>query len=390
VLDPRVKFRIVEVWQTVLPDGSIFLRRIPVVSTGTFAHQPTLQKECKVQRRMKRMKKIVLGIVIAAVVAAAGSVNAATVFQKDNLTYTIKGDWQIQFRQDPGTEQDLDVEYDDLELKNNVAYKLNDRVTAFGQVDFGFKNAADKSDQDKGPHLEEAYVGFKFSDIKLFVGKTDSAADEFGVHGAKETIVASDAFGEYGEDGGDDLVGISAKLVDIFTIIATHEMEAESEKSYKNGTFYDIFVSAEFKGICLGAAYQDAERTEESDDDPPVETLIETTVWGLQISYDAGFASFEADYSVADKTETEAGVEAKEEAAIWNLFVAVPIKTVTVGAGYVSYDFDDEAKDDITGWYANAIYKFPSAKNVRLFAEIGNSDEEDSDMGYLVGCRIKF
>jgi predicted porin len=338
---------------------------------------------------MKRMKKVVFGIVIAAIVAAAGSVSAATVFKKDNLTYKISGDWQIQFRQDPGVDQDLDVEYDDLEIKNHVDYKLNDRVTAFGELDFGFKNAADKSDSNEGPHLEEAYVGFKFSDIKVFVGKTDSAGDEFGIQGAKETIVAEDSFDEYGATGGDDLVGISAKIVDIVKIVATHEVQAESETSDDNGAFSDIFVSADFKGVGLGVAYQNFEKTE-IDADPLVETDTETTIWGLQVSYDAGFASVAVDYSVADQTVTEDGNEDTDEFAIWNLFVAVPIKTVTLGGGYVFLDYDDETEEDVTGWYANAIYKFPSANKVRLFAEIAHSNEEKSDMGYLVGCQIKF
>jgi predicted porin len=333
------------------------------------------------------MKKIVFGIAIAAMVAAAGSVHAATVLQKDNFTYKISGDWQIQFRQDPGKDQDLDVEYDDLELKNHVDYKLNDSVTAFGQLDFGFKNAADKSieveNDDKypyGPHLEEAYVGFKFMDTKLFVGKTDSAGDEFGIQGTKETIVADDGFDEYGATSGDDLIGISAEFVDMITVVATHEMEAESEKSYDEGTFYDIFVGAEFKGVSLGVAYQSLEASEASGSD------AETTIWGVQAAYDAGFASFAADYSVSECDEGGA----TEEFTIWNAFVAVPIKPVTLGAGYVTLDPDNEAEEDITGWYANVIYKVPTAKNVRLFAEIADTDEEDTDMGYLAGLRIKF
>lgn len=322
---------------------------------------------------MKRMKKIVFGIVLAAIVAAAGSVHAATVLQKDNFTYKISGDWQVQFRQEPGEDEDLDVEYDDLEIKNYVDYKVNDSVTAFGQLDFGFKNAADKPDTDEGPHLEEAYVGVKFKDVKLFVGKTDSAGDEFGIQGTKETIVADDCFDEFGAVGGDDLIGISAEFADMVKVVATHEIEAESEKSDGNGTFYDIFVGMEFKGVSLGAAYQNLEPAGSDDD---------KTIYGVQVSYDAGFASFAADYSTVD--------DGDNDAAIWNLFVAVPIKPVTLGAGYVSLDFDTDAQEDVTGWYANVIYKFPTAKNVRLFAEVGNTDGDDSDMGYLAGLRIKF
>ena len=319
------------------------------------------------------MKKIVISTIVALFLAVAGSAQAATIFKKDNFTYKIKGDLQIQLRQDTGDDQDLDVEYDDLEIKNYVAYKINDSVTAFGGLDFGFKNAADKSDSDADPHLEEAYLGFKYNDVKMFVGKTDSAGDEFGVTGSLETIVADDAFDEFGKVDGDDLIGFSSKFGDMFYVMATYEIAAESEKSDDNGEFFDIFATVEFSGVTLGAAYQTIDGKDSAED---------TDIWGIQASYDAGFAEFGADYSVVDD-----GDEADE--SVWNLFVGVPLDPVEISLGYVMLDKDTE-EDEIAGWYANVTYKFPTAKNVSVFAEIADSDEEDADMGYMVGLRIKF
>ena len=55
---------------------------------------------------------------------------------------------------------------------------------------------------------------------------------------------------------------------------------------------------------------------------------------------------------------------------------------------------EEDNADDITEWYANVTYKFPAAKNVSVFAEIAQSDEEqgteDADMGFLAGMRVKF
>jgi predicted porin len=319
------------------------------------------------------MKKIVIAIVVASFLAVTVSVQAATVFKKENFTYKIKGDWQIQYRQDPGKDQDADLEYDDLEIKNYVSYKLSENLTAFGELDFGFKDAADKSNDDEGPHLEEAYLGFKFNDIKLFFGKTDSAGDEFGITASLETIVADDCFDEFGAVDGDDLVGVSAKIGDMFNVMATYEIEAESEKSDGNGTFFDIFASVDFKDISIGAAYQSLEKSRSNDD---------INTWGAQVSYDAGFAEFGADYSVTEEDD-------KDDMSVWNVSVVVPMKPVTIGLGYVCLD-DDASSDDVAGWYVNATYKFPAAKNVSLFAEISDSDEEDVDMGYMLGMRLKF
>ncbi|WP_240616629.1 hypothetical protein [Marinobacter fuscus] len=42
------------------------------------------------------MKKLLLAVVASAV--AAGSVNAATVYEKDGFTYKLNGDFQVQLR----------------------------------------------------------------------------------------------------------------------------------------------------------------------------------------------------------------------------------------------------------------------------------------------------
>lgn len=321
-----------------------------------------------------------MGLVLAAFLAVAGSAQAATVFKKENFTYKIKGDWQIQFRKDYGDDdQDLDVEYDDLEIKNYVAYKLNENLTAFGELDFGFKNAADKSNEDEDPHLEEAYLGIKFNDVKFMVGKTDSAGDEFGVEEAVEAIIAEDCFDEYGAAKGDDLVKIEAKFAEMVTVVASYEISADSEKSDENGEFYDIFVSLDIQNFSVGAAFQNMEEYGSNED---------FNIWGIQASYDAGFASLGVDYSA---TDAEDAWGPNSDIGILNVAVTVPVETFTFGGGYVLETYDDDSKDDINGWYLNVIYKFPSAKKVSLFAEVGGTDEENHDeIGYLAGMRIKF
>lgn len=333
----------------------------------------------------KKMKKLVIGLVLAAFLAVAGSAQAATVFKKDNFTYKIKGDWQIQFRNEAGDDEDLDVEYDDLEIKNYAAYKINDNLTVFGELDFGFKNAADKSDNDDGPHLEEAYLGVKIRDFKLMVGETDSAGDEFGVEHWIEAVLVEDCFDEFGRTDGDDLVKIEAEFADMFTVIAAYEIEADSEKSHDNGEFFDIFVGLNIQGFSAGIAYQSLQPYGYDDD---------CNIWGIQAEYDAGFATLGVDYSETDIDDNLFGTDAvdglNDNVGILNIAVAVPVDAFTFGAGYVLVNPDDDDEEDINGWFLNAIYAFPSAKNVTLFAEIGNTDEDDSDMGYLAGMRIKF
>ena len=66
------------------------------------------------------------------------------------------------------------VEFDDLELKNSVTYDLGNGLKAFGQLDFGFKDAAE--DKQSGSKLEEAYMGVDFVMAAVAVGKQNKCS----------------------------------------------------------------------------------------------------------------------------------------------------------------------------------------------------------------------
>lgn len=334
------------------------------------------------------MRKIVFILAMAMVFVAVNSVQAATVLKKDNLTYQIKGDWQIQFRQDPGTEQDFDLEYDDLELKNSISYDLGNGLSAFGELDFGFNSALDNSDNVNTDHIEEAYLGIKVSDWKFLVGRTDTAADEFGVEIALEGYgIGDDVFDEFGQLKGDDLIMVIGKIANMVDVRAAYEMQADSESSSNlGGTHYDVYAAVSFAGFKVGAAYQQYnpfERDPVTDSDTSDDVI---NIWGVMVSYDAKVVKIGIDYGVASADEGSG----LDEGSVLNVAVTVPAGPVTIGAGYVMMSPEDDAADDVNEWYANIAFKFQSAKNVSLFAEIGDNDIDDYDMGYLAGMRITF
>jgi predicted porin len=156
---------------------------------------------------------------------------------------------------------------------------------------------------------------------------------------------------------------------------ASYEMEAEGEDS-ENGEYFDLFASTEFAGLTLGAAYQNATPSIGAED---------FDTWGVSASYDFDIASIGADYSVTDETNVQA------EQTLLNVVTTFDVASTTgVALGMRNYDEDVTGFEDVTEWYANVTYKFPAAKNVRLFAEIADTDADDADMGYLAGMRVKF
>ena len=326
------------------------------------------------------MKKLLLA---AAVSVAAGSANAATVYENGGLTYKVNGDFQIQFRQATGHEDDnrAEIEYDDLELKNFVSYDLGNDLTAFGRLDFGFKDAAE--DDENGSNLEEAFVGLKYGVASVSFGKQNFASDEFGIEEAIEVeTIDEDRFDDTGTDG-DDTIRVDVELDKVY-FAASHEMDASDDDDGIDGEFYDLFVATDLAGLELAAAYQLWN---------PVDLDDSVGTWGLSASYNFGFMNLAADYSVSDWSDV--GTWEEEDMTQYNVAAVFPVASTTdVALGMGNKD-SDAWEEDITEWYANVTYKFPAHKNVSVFAEIAQSDEEyadgdDAELGFLAGMRVKF
>lgn len=312
------------------------------------------------------MKKLLLAVVVSSV--AAGSAQAATIYEKDGFTYKMNGDFQIQIRQKIGDDEDLYIDYDDLEIKNYVSYDMGNDLKAFGRVDFDFKDHANKGATEKP--LEEAYVGLQYRAVSGSFGKQNFAGDEFGIEEAYEAPLDEDQFDAVGTDG-DDTIRFEVELENLF-MVATHELEAENKNGI-TGEFTDVFVGTELAGFGLAAAYQTHT--------PLLLDSIDT--WGVSAGYDFGIAGLAADYSVTDDSNTDL------ETTLYNVAATFDV-TDNTGVAVGIQNQEEDGSDDVTGWYTNVTYKFPAHSNVSVFGELADTDEDDTDMGFLVGMRVKF
>lgn len=317
-----------------------------------------------------RLSRAGLMIVAISGFSALNVAQAATVYEGDGFKYDLKGDWQVQLRQKVGKDKKLDMEFDDLELKNRATYTLNDTLSAFGQLDYSFDKEANNgaSDAADGGRLEEAYLGLAFKNIALRFGKQNYSSDEFSVEKAYETVVEDDIF-DLNDDAGDDVIRVDATFANVF-ISASTDLKAEGNPNTDGNQSSDLFVSTSIADIELGAAYQ---RYKAMGADA-------VNSWGVSAVYNAGFATFGADYG-----------SMKDTAKVYNLVSTFSVtSTISAAVGLQNIDDNGSGIDDVTGWYANATYRFPTQKNVSLFAEIGDTDEDDSSIGYLAGMQFKF
>ncbi|XGA80466.1 porin [Halomonas sp. CH40] len=320
------------------------------------------------------MKKTLLALAVS---LASVSANAATIYEDAGLTYTVNGDIQVQLRQKAGIDRESDIEFDDLELKNYVTYELDDSTTAFGRIDFGFKDLANESDGKA--ELEEAYLGLAYNNVAVSFGKRPTATDEFGVEKAIELDAAKGDRFDAIATSGDDVIHIEAGF-DTVTLMASYEMAAKGS-DLANDSHFDLFALTEINGLELGAAFQQFNQAD-GDGGEGIDT------YGISAAYDFGMFELAADYSSSDSD-----IETSDNnASQYNLAASFAASSDTeLALGMTDTSFDDKVgAEDFVEYYGNVTYKFPAHSNVSVFAEIKNTDLDDSDMGYLAGMRVKF
>lgn len=294
------------------------------------------------------MKKIMLAAAVSALIP--GAANAVTVYKKDGLQYKIGGDIQVQLRQKAGEDQDLKVDYDDVEIKNSIIWTLESGTNVFAQVDYDFKKESS----------EESYVGMDFGGFKWLIGDTDLPTDDFGHESQWEGSSLEDAFVETSSD---DQIQLHFKLGGGSLALATDVEDADEDNPKVE---VDALYSIEFGNFDFGVGYQSVEETPGADSISTLGVAVGTKLAGIKLGLD---------YTSNDNVDV---------LHLVSKFGIAPKTSMVVGFEKASFDADE----DVNSWYVNWNYKLN--KKATLLAEIHNTDEDDSDAGYLAGLRVKF
>ena len=324
--------------------------------------------------------RAIVGVLCAVVMfAMAMPVQAFTLYEKGNFSYRLDGDWQIQFRQAAGDDQDFAMDYDDLELKNYAKYQVTDDIWVGGRVDLAGDKAADASGTTE-MQFEEARLEVGYKNYKVYFGTYLNAMDMWQI-GPGVRYETDDAIGRYsgvdlwGACKGDDLVSFEAKKIGgILTIRADIEMEDETDSTDKYGPYWDVSVGAAKDAWSVAGIYQVIDH----------DTRGDVSTWGVNASYDFKVVKLLAEYSA-----TEAEDDDNFGGGFATGAVVVPYKDWTFKASYLNVTYEDDAEDDVNGWSTSIVYHIPQTK-AWVIGEVQNSDVDDSDPGYMLGLRFRF
>ena len=306
---------------------------------------------------------------VALAVLAAGSVNAAEVYNNDGISTTVSGVAEVQLIANKGddsgafTDADLNVRIDDFDLTLATSIALSEDVAAVGAVSINDDVSADRT-----------YVGFSSAEMgTITFGQQTTIMDDSGNDASFE--FGGELFGATFNDG-PDVIKYVYDNGQVFFAIAHDLEESTGEATTTDGR---LGFRSEAIEIALYASDYEFGTTEE-------------TAMNIQATYSMDALALNASYgTVDDGADTTTYIQAN---------VAYTVDAMTYALGVSSGESDADGADAVNGVYVNVVNQL--ATNVRVYAEVGMTDYDADtrtvdgvaydaeDFGYLAGMEVKF
>ncbi|MEZ8195564.1 porin [Vibrio cortegadensis] len=316
------------------------------------------------------MKKTLLAL---AVVAAAGSVNAAEIYNKDGVAVSVGGAAEVQYFKGFEKDSDATIRLDDGELNFGTTVAINDELNAVGYFDFEFEN---RDDSGAGSTTENAelYAGIETNGLKATVGRQYTIGDEAGI--GEDYELGTESIG-LGDAHGSEVMKLWY-TGDKFWVAFAHDLD--------NGKAGDKTITD------FGASFT------------PVDALELRAFYYTEEAYGAANTivakeissyNLEAIYSFSDFTIAGSfGSIEDDKVANSDVDIISLAGTYTMGKNTfaLGYNQASKYKEDVNNVYANITHKLHS--NVKAYAEVGYADSDDSakdyDFAYVAGLEVKF
>jgi predicted porin len=306
------------------------------------------------------MKKTLIAL---SVLVAAGSVNAATVYDNDGVAVDLYGDFAVHYEQaQGGNEQEAQIVVDDADFGFNFESAINDEMAIIANMDVTGEGDL---------KLDDLTVGLKAAGTTVKVGKQVNLVDEIGISndfafglGTAETMVAL-------ADAGDQVINVQYDSGEDFYAGMSSTTTADSNDATVDGSQFALKAGIRFGDADVVAYYADGDAKEDNND---------ASALALKGSYALGDVTLSALYVTAEE-DTDGDVDSI------GANVEYTMDKVGFNLGMVDHSAD-AAANEYSEYYANVSYAV--AKNATAFFEVQDSDVTGSDMGYAAGLTVKF
>ncbi|EKO3929675.1 porin [Vibrio fluvialis] len=276
------------------------------------------------------MKKTLLAL---AVIAAAGSVNAAEIYSNESTSVGLKGEIDAYLIQDEATVGDVKTKHSAdfsnwAKIQLDASHKLGSDVTTFGSFEM-------EGDGHDGVKIDDLYVGVKSGIWGVAVGETGDFAESFDA--IQKTDIANE--GNYigldrpYESGTD---GLTVKLAPVEGLTFVADAYTNSTDGLDNS--YGVSANYAMDMFSVGASFNSSE----------VFDGYSADSYGVSASVDVAGFFFAATYLKTEGLTTlgaidEDGISSSDfavEGDVWNFAASYQIDALRLYSTYAYGDFD--------------------------------------------------
>lgn len=307
------------------------------------------------------MKKSLIAL---AVLSAAGSANAAEIYAMDGMTLDFSGEAEVQVIQSQTPDSDVAVNIETATLTADANYEIGEEMAAGGLYEIDGKGST--------ANISKLYVYFELSpELTMSVGRQNTVLDDAGIGDdyafgfstyvdTAKVVTKGDQVVKYAYDGGEVFYGSLAYLMNKNSISGDYQVDGKV--GARMGDFdYTLFLAQSETATLTANSYTLEARY----------ALGDFTIAGTY-----GASSTEQ-ASAADRDQSIFGLAASfDDGGRW-----------TYAAGWANVD-DDAQTDKVNDVYVNATYWITD--NVNAYAEVGFSDDDNQDTGYVIGMDVNF
>jgi len=343
------------------------------------------------------MKKTLLAL---SVLAAAGSVNAAEVYNNNGVSVELSGAGEVQFYQNyeaDGTDVSQEIRIDDAQVNVRVGVEISEGLTAIAGLDQTFES--DDSDGEGSVSTDGTYVGFATTDMgTVTFGRQYLITDDSGIGtdfevGAgqygQDVTVGNDVI-KYVYDNGQYYFGISHDLDEGDSADSSDANSTDGRLGFRTGGLDARLYIYSGESVSLGSN-SNGDTLGTGDEDS----------YNLEAVY-----TFNDQWEVAGSfghVDQDSGNTEVSDKNIYELTGTYTQDKNAFSLGYVYTDEDasysatsvSDTRGETNNLYGVVTHTFNS--NVRAYAELGYYDVDydttadlDYEMAYTVGMEVKF
>ncbi|MGF1714179.1 porin [Photobacterium chitinilyticum] len=331
------------------------------------------------------MKKTLLALAVLAAGSAQAGVN---LYDQDGVVVDVAGAAEVQYIQEYTANSDSKFRLDDGDLAFNTTVPVSNNLNAVSGLAFNFE---DKGAAEGSVKNDELWVGFSSNDFgTITFGRQYLIADDSGI--GKDVELGGDGLDfvqaqgdqtvKYVFDNGQFYAGLSALLM-------------ETGKAGDETSIIDGRIGARFGDL-------DARVYLYSGEDVAAKNItffsnltgnVDIDGYNLEGEYIMGAFAFAASFGQVEY-EDSANTIGKIEADTAALAGSYTMDKTTFALGYTYLDADLTPKTgassngDANTFYANVTQQMHA--NVKVYGEIGTTDVDNSEFGYVAGMEVSF